>query len=92
MTFKRITAFGMSLSIFFAISYILCVLFDLWVPKLAMHEIWQHLLPGFEWLTWPSFFIGLIEVISYGWYVALLFGSIFYLLLISRKMGNMDHD
>ena len=41
-----------------------------------MHPVWAPLLPGFTWLTWSSFFLGLIEAFSYGWYVALIFGPI----------------
>ena len=38
---------------------------------------WLQFLPGFTWLTWPSFFLGLVESIAYGWYVALLFGGLY---------------
>jgi hypothetical protein len=26
-----------------------------------MYQAWQKLLPGFEWISWKSFFLGLIE-------------------------------
>ena len=51
-----VVAFGMSLGIFLAITFILCVGFDLLFPNLAMHIAWQQLLPAFTWLSWPSFF------------------------------------
>lgn len=38
-----------------------------------MHEAWAPLLPGFEWLTWSGFLIGLIESYLYGWYFAIVF-------------------
>jgi hypothetical protein len=72
-----IIAFGMSLGTFFALTYVLCVLFDLWFPGMAMYETWLRLLPGFTWLSWPSFFLGLVESFAYGWYVALVFGPLF---------------
>ncbi len=70
-------AFGMSLGLFFAITYVLCVVFDLVFPSQAMHPVWSPLLPGFTWLSWPSFFLGLVETFAYGWYVALVFGPLY---------------
>lgn len=72
-----VAALGLSLGIFLAVTYLLCVLFDLWFPSLAMNPTWAPLLPGFIWLTWPSFFLGLIEAFAYGWYVALLFAPLY---------------
>ena len=69
----------MSLGIFLAVTFVLCVLFDLWFPEAAMYETWLKLLPGFTWLTWPSFFLGLAESFAYGWYIALIFGPLFNL-------------
>ena len=70
-------ALGMGLSLFLVLTFILCVLFDLWFPELAMNSVWSPLLPGFVWLTWPSFLLGLVETFAYGWYVALVFGPIY---------------
>ena len=70
-------AFGMSLGIFLAVTYTLCVGFDLLFPGQAMYQTWLRLLPGFTWLTWPSFLLGLVESFAYGWYVALIFGPLF---------------
>jgi 2TM family of unknown function (DUF5676) len=68
-----LAALGLSLGLFLAITYVLCVGFDLLFPGQAMYQAWQRLLPGFTWLTWPSFFLGLVEAFAYGWYVALIF-------------------
>jgi len=65
-------AIGHATSLFLAISYSLCVAFDLVVPEYAMYEAWQKLLPGFEWISWKSFVIGLVETYGYGWYFALI--------------------
>lgn len=73
-------AFGMSLGTFFAITFALCVGFDLLFPGMAMYETWLKLLPGFTWLSWPSFFLGLAESFAYGWYVALIFSPLFNFL------------
>jgi hypothetical protein len=35
------------------------------------------LLPGFSWLTWPAFFIGLAWSFAFGWYVAAVFAPLF---------------
>ncbi len=72
-------AFGMALGIFLAVTYLLCVGFDLLFPGQAMAGTWLRLLPGFTWLTWPSFLLGLVESFAYGWYVALVFGPLFNL-------------
>ncbi len=74
-----VLALSVSLGLFFSITYLLCVLFDLWLPSLAMNPVWSKLLPGFTWLTWPSFFLGLLEAFGYGLYIALVFGPLFNL-------------
>ncbi len=72
-----VIAFGLSLGIFLAITFVLCVAFDLLFPGLAMYQTWLKLLPGFTWLSWPSFFLGLVESFAYGWYVALVFAPLY---------------
>ena len=68
-----VVALGMGLGSFLAITFVLCVLFDLWFPVLAMNPVWAPLLPGFIWINWSSFLLGLIEAFAYGWYIALVF-------------------
>ncbi len=70
-------ALGISLGLLFAISFVLCVLFDLLFPEYAMNRVWAPLLPGFSWLSWPGFLIGLAESFAYGWYVAVIFVPLF---------------
>lgn len=65
-------AFGHASSLFISISFTLCVVFDLLFPQQAMYEAWLKLLPGFEWLNWQSFFLGLIESYLYGWFITLI--------------------
>jgi hypothetical protein len=74
-----VVAFGLSLSIFFALSFTLCVLLGLISPDWGLHQPWLQFFPGFTWLTWRSFFLGLIESFAYGWYVALVFGPLYNL-------------
>jgi hypothetical protein len=68
-----LVAFGMSFGAFLAITYLVCVLYGLAVADEGMHELLASLLPGFTWLTWPSFFLGLIESFLFGWYAAVVF-------------------
>lgn len=65
-------AVGNASSLFLAITFALCVGFDLLFPAHAMYGAWQPLLPGFHWLSWRSFFLGLVESYGYGWYFALV--------------------
>jgi Zn-dependent protease with chaperone function len=64
---------GVSVGLFLAISYVLCVIYDLIFPGQTMYLAWIRLLPGFKWITWASFFLGLIETFLYGIYFALIF-------------------
>jgi len=71
-------AFGMSLSLFFVISYVICVIGYLLLPGLPInHAALAIFLPGFELLTLPSFVLGLVESFAYGWYIALIFGPLY---------------
>jgi len=65
-------AFGHSTSLFIMITFILCVLFDFAFPQHAMYETWLKLLPGFKWLSWQSFLLGVIESYAYGWFITLV--------------------
>ena len=65
-------AVGYATSLFLAITFVLCVAFDLAFPHHAMYETWRKLLPGFEWISWSSFIKGLVESFGYGWYFALI--------------------
>jgi len=65
-------AIGNASSLFLAISFMLCVAGDLLMPQHAMYPVWEKLLPGFVWLSWGSFFLGLIESYAWGWYFTLI--------------------
>jgi hypothetical protein len=67
-----LVAFGHATSLLLAITFVVCVAFDLIFPEHAMYRAWQDLLPGFEWISWGSFFIGLVESYAYGWYFTLI--------------------
>lgn len=60
---------GSALAVFLTFTFILCLGFDLIFPGLAMYKSWMTLLPGFTWLSWGSFFLGLVESLAYGFYI-----------------------
>jgi hypothetical protein len=66
------SAFGNATSLFLAITFAVCVGFDLLFPSQAMFQAWQKLLPGFEWISWKSFLLGLVESYGYGWFATLI--------------------
>lgn len=70
-------ALGHATSLFLAITFALCVGFDLLLPAHAMFQVWQKLLPGFQWISWKSFLLGLIESYGYGWYFTLIWAPIY---------------
>lgn len=73
-----VVVFGISLSLFLAISYILCVVGYILFPGLPIsHSSLAIFLPGFELLSWRTFFLGLVESFAWGWYVALIFGPLY---------------
>lgn len=69
----NIKTVGLSLGSFLSITFILCVVYDLIFPGSAMYQAWIRLLPGFKWLTFTSFILGLVESFLYGVYIVLVF-------------------
>ena len=73
-----VAVLGMSLSLFLAISFVLCIVGYLVLPGLPVkHEALAIFLPGFELLTWQGFAIGLVESYAWGWYIALVLGTLY---------------
>lgn len=70
---------GLSVGLFLSITYVLCVIYDLIFGQ-TMYRTWVGLLPGFEWITWGTFFLGLVESFLYGIYFALVFVPLYNLL------------
>ena len=65
---------GLSLSTFFAISFVICIMGYLIMPDFPVqHEALSIFLPGFKLLSWQSYFLGLIESFAWGWYIAAVF-------------------
>lgn len=72
---------GSAMAAFLAVTYVLCVAYDLLFGT-SMYRVWMELLPGFEWISWPSFFLGLVEVIGYGLFFGLVFAPLYNLFLV----------
>ena len=72
-----IVPMGHTLSAFLVITYLVCLLLGFIVRDFGLHRPWLQFLPGFTWLTWQGFFIGLIESYAYGWYIAVVLVPLF---------------
>jgi len=72
-----IQALGWSLGLFLAITYTLCVLFDLVFPGQSMTAFWTPLLPWVSGISLAGYVLGVVETLIYGWFVALIFGPLF---------------
>jgi hypothetical protein len=78
MSSLSIKRLGLSLSTFFAISYVICILGYLLMPDFPVrHEALSMFLPGFKLLSWQSYFLGLIESFAWGWYIAAVFAPLY---------------
>ena len=74
MSSLNIVRVGLGLSTFFAISYVICIAGYLLLPGFPVqHASLSIFLPGFELLSWRSFFLGLVESLIWGWYIAVVF-------------------
>lgn len=81
-------AVGHATSVFLALTFIVCVVFDLIFPDHAMYKSWIQLLPGFQWISWGGFFLGLIESYAYGWYFALIWVPLYNYFGSNTKKEN----
>jgi 2TM family of unknown function (DUF5676) len=81
-----VVALGLSLSLFFVIFYVICIIGYLVFPGVPIkHEALSIFLPGFELLSWSTFFLGLVESFIWGWYIALIFTPLFN--FFARRFG-----
>jgi len=72
-----LTAVGHATSLLLAVTFALCVGVTVVFPSHNMAPSLQQLLPGFQWISWKSFVLGLIESYGYGWYIALIWVPIY---------------
>jgi hypothetical protein len=63
-----------TLAVFSAVVYTLDVLAGVLFPNWwVMQNIYELLLPGYTFISWGTYFIGLVEVFVGGWLTAALF-------------------
>ena len=72
---------GAAMASFLAFAYVSCVAYDL-VFGHQMYRAWVALLPGFSWISWSSFAIGLLETIGYGFFFGLVFAPAYNFFLV----------
>ena len=73
-----IVTLGLSLSLFFVISYVICIAGYLLLPGLPVqHAALSIFLPGFELVSWRSFCLGMAESFVWGWYITLVVGPLY---------------
>ncbi len=72
-----IVPLGMSLGFTFVVSYVLCVAYGVLGTQQGLHQLLPQIFPGFTWITWPSFLLGLFWSFVFGWYFALLRAFVF---------------
>ena len=74
-----------------AISFVVCVAYGLVTPEtLHMHGFLEQVLPGFKWLTLPSFLIGLVESFLYGAYAGLIYVPVYN--FFARRFQPRNHE
>ena len=70
-----------SLAIWATFTFVFCVVYGVLTPSSAhMVAFLEQVLPGFEWLSWRGFFVGLIESFLYGAYAGLVYVPIYNFL------------
>jgi hypothetical protein len=74
----RLVPLGLSLSIFLAITFALCAIGNL-IPGLEGIHFLSALYPGVDWTRPELLIAGVAWAFGAGWYVALLFGSLYNL-------------
>ncbi len=76
-----------SLGLWSAVSFIVCIAWGLVTPEsLHMHALLEQILPGFEWLTWWAFLLGLVESLLFGIYTGVVFVPIYN--AVNRRWGS----
>ena len=91
----NLTLIGLTLGLFGAITFTLCILWDLALPAYSMTRVWELVLPGFRGISLAGFALGLVESFLYGVYAALVLVPLYNWL--SRRIdglpatGGMSH-
>lgn len=81
---------GVALGALLAASYVVCTVWDGVFSSLAMSGAWENLLPGFTWWSWGSFFLGLVESFTYGFWFALALPAVRWALHTRRPAQERE--
>lgn len=77
---------GILLAFTFTLDMVLGLLFPNWW---VMQNLWEQVLPGFTFLTWGTFFLGLVESFVGGVYLAVVFVPLYnYFLARSSETSK----
>jgi hypothetical protein len=76
--------FGLSLSIFLTITFLLCAIGN-FIPGLETIHFLSALYPDIDWTKPGPLIAGVVWAVGMGWYVALVFGSLYNLFSRSRR-------
>lgn len=71
-----IAPLGLSLSIFFTLTFALCAL-TAYIPVLREFHLLEAIWPGVAWGRPEMLVVGAILAFACGWYVALVWGSLY---------------
>jgi hypothetical protein len=71
-----IVPLGASLSIFLAVSFLLCALAS-FIPGLNVFHALEVLYPGIDWTNPPIIALGTIFAFGCGWYFAFFWGTLY---------------
>lgn len=70
----NIKVVSVALGVWAAITFVVCVFYGLAAPQaLHMQTFLEQVLPGFKWLTWWAFLLGLGLSFVYGVYAGLVY-------------------
>ena len=78
-----IVPLGLSLSIFLAVSFLLCTVADV-IPWLQDFHFLKALYPDIDWASPVMMVAGTVWAFLSGWYVAVLFGSLYNFFAASQ--------
>jgi hypothetical protein len=77
-----------SLGLSASLSFVICVLWGLVTPEaLHMHAFLEQVLPGFKWLSWWGFWVGLVESFLWGFYVGIIYVPIYN--FFTKRWGDL---
>lgn len=76
-----------------ALTFTIDMLFGLWFPNWwVMQTFWEQILPGFTFLSWGSYFLGLVESFVAGIYLAAVFVPLYNYFLSRGSEQNHEPE